>query len=308
MRNRISCSAQNLVQLEPDMVLSVVGEHVFNLGSQYFTEDRVTILEANSMQIMSEVSGTFDVYTQTIKLQSGTLQTKCSCPSNEQPFCRHCVAVLLLHHHDHAAETMEAANAANRESSGARGNGSGASSTADFNFRDVTIFIEWLQKSIPALEGSGKLPPAPSLASGEMKHWIVSIKKLHEKVHKRGGEGFSVQNDFAADEVHIKNLTRDLHQSRREAKSAQAACEKLQKEIERCHTSLAELRGVCEKQDHLIDQVDSMKVDYQKKVSELAAISSSLQTLSKSIQAVLSPAPGSNDSNESEEQKKDRSP
>lgn len=94
MRNRISCSAQQLSQLEPDMVKSVVGGHVYKLGSQYLSESRVRIVDAHEGQINSEVDGTYGVYSQTIRLKSGTLTTKCSCPANEQPFCRHCVAVL----------------------------------------------------------------------------------------------------------------------------------------------------------------------------------------------------------------------
>ena len=99
MRNRISCSAQELGQLDPDMVQSVVGGQVFKIGDQYFSDQRVSILEANGTQVVAEVNGTYGVYSQTIKLRGGTLSTKCSCPSTEQPFCRHCVAVLLQQFH-----------------------------------------------------------------------------------------------------------------------------------------------------------------------------------------------------------------
>jgi len=40
MRNRISCSAQELGQLDPDMVQSVVGGQVFKIGNQYFSDQR----------------------------------------------------------------------------------------------------------------------------------------------------------------------------------------------------------------------------------------------------------------------------
>ena len=99
MRNRISCSAQELGQLDPDMVQSVVGGQVFKIGDQYFSDQRVSILEADGTQVVAEVNGTYGVYSQTIKLRGGTLSTKCSCPSTEQPFCRHCVAVLLQQFH-----------------------------------------------------------------------------------------------------------------------------------------------------------------------------------------------------------------
>lgn len=116
MRNRISCSAQELGQLDPDMVESVVGGQVFKIGNQYFSDQRVNIVEANGTQVVAEVNGTYGVYAQTIKLRGGTLSTKCSCPSTEQPFCRHCVAVLLQQFHlgssDKAVSKGESATSA----------------------------------------------------------------------------------------------------------------------------------------------------------------------------------------------------
>ena len=103
MRNRISCSAQELGQLDPDMVHSVVGGQVFKIGNQYFSDQRVNIVEADGTQVVAEVNGTYGVYSQTIKLRGGTLSTKCSCPSTEQPFCRHCVAVLLQAFHSESS-------------------------------------------------------------------------------------------------------------------------------------------------------------------------------------------------------------
>ena len=52
MRNRIACSAQELGQLDPDMVESVVGVQVYNIGNQYFSDQRVTIVEANGTQVV----------------------------------------------------------------------------------------------------------------------------------------------------------------------------------------------------------------------------------------------------------------
>ena len=78
--------------------------HFATIGDQYFSDQRVSILEANGTQVVAEVNGTYGVYSQTIKLRGGTLSTKCSCPSTEQPFCRHCVAVLLQQFHSGYSE------------------------------------------------------------------------------------------------------------------------------------------------------------------------------------------------------------
>ena len=297
MRNRISCTAQTLHQLEPDMIHAVVGGQVFKLGNQYFTENRVTILEADNMQILAEVSGTFGVYSQTIKLRSGTLLTKCSCPSNEQPFCRHCVAVMLHHYHEQASEKMETSKSEEPVDSIPKGNGNTSSSSgspsSDFNFRDVTVFVDWIQEAIPILSNGGKLPKVPALAPGGVTQWIESIQTLHQRFLKGEEERISAQRELTADEEQIKGLTYDLEQSRREAKDAQGACVGLQKEIERCQASLADLSAVRKERDQLIQQINTMRVDLQAKCRELNEFSTTLQTLSKTIQAILPSQPSS---------------
>ena len=296
MRNRISCTAQTLRQLEPDMIHAVVGGQVFKLGTQYFSESRVTIHEADSMQILAEVSGTFGVYSQTIKLRSGTLQTKCSCPSNEQPFCRHCVAVMLHHYHDHVEEEKDSSPAEEAIQTHSGENGtthSPSPQSGDFNFGEVTTFIDWLQKVIPVLGKGGKLPKVPSLSPGGVSQWIEAIEAIHGRFLKSEEERMAAQRDLASGEKQIQGLTYDLEQSRREAKDAQGACVGLQKEIERCQTSLADFGSVRKERDGLVEQINAMRVDLQKKCSELDNVSSTLQNLSKSIQGVLPPGPSS---------------
>ena len=297
MRNRISCTAQTLRQLEPDMIHAVVGGQVFKLGNQYFTENRVSILEADNMQILAEVSGTFGVYSQTIKLRSGTLLTKCSCPSNEQPFCRHCVAVMLHHYHDQMAEKMETSQQEEPAESIPKGNGntasSSGSSSSDFNFRDVTVFVDWIQEALPILGNGGKLPKVPSLPPGGVVQWIESIQTLHQRFLKGEEERISVQRELNADEEKIKGLTYDLEQSRREAKDAQGACVGLQKEIERCQASLADLSAVRKERDQLVQQINTMRMDLQAKCGELNDFSTTLHTLSKTIQNILPSQPSS---------------
>ena len=297
MRNRISCTAQTLRQLEPDMIHAVVGGQVFKLGNQYFTESRVTILEADNMQVLAEVSGTFGVYSQTIKLRSGTLLTKCSCPSNEQPFCRHCVAVMLQNYHDQVAEKMEPSQPEEPVDSIPKGNGSASSSSgaspSDFNFRDVTVFVDWIQEAIPILGNGGKLPKVPPLPPGGVTQWIEAIQALHQRFIKGEEERVAAQRELTADEEQIKGLTYDLEQSRREAKDAQGACVGLQKEIERCQASLADLSAVRKERDQLVQQINTMKVDLQAKCSELNDFSTTLQTFSKTIQGIIPSQPSS---------------
>ena len=92
MRNKIPCSAERLSLLDPPMIQGVVDRNAFHLGSQYLTENRVRIVEADDAQISSAVIGNSGLYEQTIRLKDGHLVSKCSCSLPEEPMCRHCIA------------------------------------------------------------------------------------------------------------------------------------------------------------------------------------------------------------------------
>ena len=187
MRNRISCSAQELGQLDPDMVHSVVGGQVFKIGDQYFSDQRVNILEANGTQVVAEVNGTYGVYSQTIKLRGGTLSTKCSCPSTEQPFCRHCVAVLLQQFHTGSTESKPSEGApppppAPEPVAEASSSSSGEpTATVDLNFREATLFIDWIQQAIGPLGKEPSLPAVPESLRGMAREWAGVIDRLNQQ-------------------------------------------------------------------------------------------------------------------------------
>src|SRR6188472_2361772 len=98
MRNKIPCSAERLSLLDPPMIQSVVDRNAFHLGTQYLSENRVRIVEADDAQISSAVIGNSGLYEQTIRLKDGHLVSKCSCSLPEEPMCRHCIAALLEYH------------------------------------------------------------------------------------------------------------------------------------------------------------------------------------------------------------------
>ena len=295
MRNRISCSAQTLGQLEPQMILSVVGDQVYKLGNEYFSENRVQVLEADPTQISAEVNGTFGVYSQTIKLRGGTLSTKCSCPSTEQPFCRHCVAVLLQHHHEDVAEKVDAPvteEAAPSESVGQAppvNQAQASMPSSDFNFRDVTTFIDWVQGAVGAMNNGGSLPSIPALGPGGVKTWAEAIESIYQRFLQSEEERVETQTDLRSAETKITELTDDLEQSRREARDTQGACVGLQKEIEKYQELLADLSKVSKERDGLGEQINGMRDELKKKCAELDSLSVSLSGVSKSIQNTLPP-------------------
>src|SRR5437588_5654607 len=108
MLNKISCSAETLEQLTPTSIRSVVDAETYDLGFRYFSENRVQILSADNGSILSQVRGLHATYKQSSSLERGKLATSCSCSSKEQPFCRHCAAVLFQRHSQGTAKSKPA--------------------------------------------------------------------------------------------------------------------------------------------------------------------------------------------------------
>ncbi|WP_447969166.1 SWIM zinc finger family protein [Nitrospira sp. M1] len=287
MRNRIACSAQTLTQLQPDMIHSVVGGQVYSLGKQYFTESRVQILESGAGSVSAEVSGTFGVYSQTIKLRSGVLSTKCSCPSNEKPFCRHCVAVLLQHYDGTAADhepINESDHSAPSVVSSVQGQSTGGHSTSnDFNFRDVTAFVDWLESCVNKLGQAEALPAPPKLPAGAVREWSIAIDSLHRQFLKNEEAHGETQANLQAAQEQIVRLTQDLEEARHEAKNAQAASEEFKAEIHQYQASLADSDRVGQERDGLAQQLKGVREELEKKGAELGGLSEALTTLSKSL-------------------------
>ena len=246
MRNRISCSAQELSQLDAAMLQSVVGGTVFEIGNQYFSDQRVKILDADQTQIMAEVNGAYGVYAQTIKLRAGTLSTKCSCPSAEQPFCRHCVAVLLYQFHNGSSlkpsakvvhkdpappspdPRVQVAVPYAEESEGA----------GDLNFWEAILFIDWVQKAVGLLGKEATLPPVPNSLGGVAREWVGELERLNSQCLESEEDRSDAQRNLQSAEDMIDVLTKKLEVLKVEAETAQRNCHELEKKVKQLQDSI----------------------------------------------------------------------
>ncbi|MDT3778460.1 SWIM zinc finger family protein [Nitrospira sp. MA-1] len=251
MRNRISCSAQELSQLDADMLQSVVGGTVFEEGHQYFSAQRVKILDADQTQITAEVNGVYGVYTQIIKLRAGTLSTRCSCPSNEQPFCRHCVAVLLHQFHNGSSlkpgpkedpkdqapppsdPRIRPAGPYTDESEGA----------GDLNFWEAILFIDWVQKAAGLLGKEATLPPVPGSLGGVAREWVGIFERLNSQCMEGEEDRIDALRSLQSAQAMINSLTKELEALKRESEVAQQHCRVLEKKVQQLQESLAENSG-----------------------------------------------------------------
>ncbi|HET8580111.1 MAG TPA: hypothetical protein VFL31_03855, partial [Nitrospiraceae bacterium] len=184
----------------PDMIQAVVGPSAFKMGTQYVSENRVRIVEADEVQISSSVIGNSALHEQTIRLRDGNLVTKCSCPLEEQPLCRHCVAALLEYHRwVQPPQPRRNQERPARESSPAEQKN--AAPATDIKFNEIATFIEWLQPAVRAMERGQALPDAPKLGPGEVMGWIQAVQKLEERRRESEAVRASFEADMAAREA-----------------------------------------------------------------------------------------------------------
>ena len=298
MRNRISCSAQELGQLDPDMVESVVGGQVFKIGNQYFADQRVNIVEANGTQVVAEVNGTYGVYAQTIKLRAGTLSTKCSCPSTEQPFCRHCVAVLLQQFHiGSSVEKPTAAASAQptrpspppeAEPSVEAASSSGESpAMVDVNFREATLFIDWIQQAVGQLGKEARLAAVPKSLGGVAREWAVVIDRLNQQFLESEEDRTDAHRNLESAENMVDSLTKELGAVKVESESAQKTCSSLEQKVKKLEESLVDFSQVSKERDRLVSKVSTMQSALQDKGAELESVSMTLKSLSNAIRNLL---------------------
>ena len=287
MRNRISCSAQDLGQLDPDMVQSVVGGQVFKIGDQYFSDQRVSILEANGTQVVAEVNGTYGVYSQTIKLRGGTLSTKCSCPSTEQPFCRHCVAVLLQQFHSGPSEAPPSPPSAPEPPAEASSSSGEPAATVDLNFREATLFIDWIQQAIGPLGKEPSLPAVPESLRGVAREWAGVIDRLNQQFLESEEDRTDAQRNLQSAENRVDSLTKELEIVKGESEKAQEACSSLEKKTKQLEDSLSNFSQVSKERDRLVNKVSTMQSELQNKGAELESVSMTLKSLSNAIRNLL---------------------
>jgi hypothetical protein len=238
MLNKISCSAATLEQLTPTSIRSVVNAETYDLGSQYFSENRVQILSADNGSILSQVKGLHATYKQSISLEHGKLATSCSCSSKEQPFCRHCAAVLLQWHSQGAAKTkpVEKEVEVKRQTPD-------PALALSATLREFCSFIEWLNLASADLQLGKPLPDAPSLDSPELLRCFKVIHELQERMIRSDETCSALEDELEARGKQMEQLTLQLQSAVAESKETRTTAEEIQRDLQRTRKRLSAIEG-----------------------------------------------------------------
>lgn len=283
MRNKIACSAERLILLDPQMIQSVAENNAFHIGRQYVTENRVRIVEADEAQVTSAVIGNSGLYEQTIRLKDGHLVSKCSCPLPEAPMCRHCIAALLEYHRwaqpRHSQKTKSAkmpdASPAADHSDEVRSLLSQAS-PHDVKLSEIMVFVEWLQPAMRAIEKGSVIPEPPPLGPGEVLSWINHIRNLEDRRRESEEVLLNLESEMRDREAYLGRVSQQLQTSIAETKSAQATSESLHREIAGYKETFSHVAN-------LVGQVIRDEVEIRKASNELVTKATHLDKLAESF-------------------------
>ena len=235
MLNKISCSAETLEQLTPTSIRSVVGAATYDVGFQYFSENRVQILSADNGSILSQVKGLNGTYKQNISLQLGKLATSCSCSSKEQPFCRHCTAV-LLDWHAQGTKTKPAEKAVKSQTPD-------PAHALSATLREFCSFIEWLNLASADLHLGKPLPDPPSLDSPELLRCFKVIQELQERMIRSDETCAVLEDELAARGKQMEQLTLQLQSAVAESKETRTTAEEIQRDLQSTRNRLSAMEG-----------------------------------------------------------------
>lgn len=315
MRNKIPCTAQSLMQLEPAMIQSVVEGRAYKLGQQYVGENRVRIIAADDTEVTGSVLGNTGMHETRIRLKGGTLQTKCTCAADEQPFCRHCCAILLQYHADlskrggtsgnarqeapiervvepEIVEPIAASTPPPRTDGATTGMGIGMGMGVGGQLREVMMFLDWLQLAIQAHDNQQSFPDSTSLGSGEAAKWAQAIQRMESQSRWRDQQITSLQADLRAKEGQVVRMTQDLEQATQEAKTAQVAADNLRQDLSQSQQAIARMAEAEKAHVQAEQQFKSVMEKLHAKSTELDQMAGTLKEVSATIKS-LSQSSGS---------------
>ncbi|HJR77723.1 MAG TPA: hypothetical protein VJ805_12135 [Nitrospiraceae bacterium] len=292
MKGKIACSAQRLGLLEPDMIQSVVESNAFHIGKHYSAENRVRITDANDVHLISAVMGNSGLYEQSIQLRDGFLEARCTCTLSEQPLCRHGVAALLEYHRWQRSKARPAVKPQESSPPAApAGKESSPSRSADVKLSELTVFIEWMQQAVRAIEKGQSIPDQPDAATGEIASWMRIIRNLDDR--RREGEEIQVglEAELQQRESALAQLTQRLEASLDESKSMQVACRDLRRELASQKSRLAKTGDLSRQFEELDAEIKTIAGDLAEKSAHLTSLADTVRQTTAALRAMDKPEP-----------------
>jgi uncharacterized Zn finger protein len=292
MRNKIPCSAERLSLLDPPMIQGVVDRNAFHLGTQYLSENRVRIVEADEAHISSAVIGNSGLYEQTIRLKDGHLVSKCSCSLPEEPMCRHCIAVLLEYHRWVQPRQKKPRPAPGVAAESSNGKAPVLSSFSDLKLSEVLAFIEWFQPAVKALEKGVPLPDASRL-TGDVAAWTQIIRNLDERRRESEEIQLTLESEQRERDAYVQRMTQQLQASMTEVKAAQAQLHHIQQEMASHQDMFAKVAEIASEVGGYDSQIKTIAGELINKGTQLDKLATSFREVATALKTLTKSGPPS---------------
>ena len=292
MRNKIPCSAERLSLLDPPMIQGVVDRNAFHLGTQYLSENRVRIVEADEAHISSAVIGNSGLYEQTIRLKDGHLVSKCSCSLPEEPMCRHCIAVLLEYHRWVQPRQKKPRPAPGVTAESSNGKAPALSSFSDLKLSEVLAFIEWFQPAVKALEKGLSLPDASRL-TGDVAAWTQIIRNLDDRRRESEEIQVTLESEQRERDAYVQRMTQQLQASMTEVKAAQAQLHHIQQEMASYHDMFTKVAEIASEVGGYDSQIKTIAGELINKGTQLDKLATSFREVATALKTMTKSGPAS---------------
>ncbi|MGH7231292.1 MAG: hypothetical protein ACREJU_08035 [Nitrospiraceae bacterium] len=270
------------------MIESIVEPPAYQIANHYLAENRVRIVEADESQISSVVIGNSGVYDQAIRLKDGSLGTKCTCTLNEQPFCRHAVAALLEYHRwvkPKGVQRPPERPAHDRPA----GQPARSAPALDMKLSEVTVFVEWFQAVVKALEGGQPLPSGPNMIVGEVCGWILAVQNLEHRRRTGEEKRVALEADLRDRDDQISRLNQQLQVAMQETREARATVENLQRQLAGHAGLLTRVAELTQDIDRFDSQIKGLSGELVQKASQLDRLGTAWKEISAALQGLIKP-------------------
>jgi len=157
----------------------------------------------------------------------------------------------------------------------------------DLNFREATLFIDWIQQAVGQLGKEARLAAVPKSLGGVAREWAVVIDRLNQQFLESEEDRTDAHRNLQSAENMVDSLTKELGTVKVESESAQKTCRGLEHKVKKLEESLADFSQVSKERDRLVSTVSTMQSALQDKGAELESVSMTLKSLSNAIRNLL---------------------
>lgn len=166
------------------------------------------------------------------------------------------------------------------------------SSGPDVKLSDVMQFVEWLEPAMKAIEKAERIPEPPKLGPGEVSTWIQTIRNLEDRRRESEEVQLNLESDMRDREAYVGRLTQQLQTSIGEAKTAQAALQELQREVDTYKGMLSKIAGLAGEVTRFDGQIRSVASEILSKGTQLDKLTGTFKDIAEALKSAAKQPPG----------------